>query len=152
MSGAARRIVFVCAGNICRSALAMHALQRILDARGIHDVEMTSHGLVAIEGDVPRPKTLRAAAAAGLDLRAHVARRLYAHYLRADDRVFVVERAQVDALRALGSPARDISTLGSLVPSADEDIADPEDGDEAVFDACVARIVACVEALAASSF
>jgi protein-tyrosine phosphatase len=144
----ARRVVFVCAGNICRSALAMHAFRRVLVTRGIANIDTTSFGLVAIDGDVPRPKTIRAADAAGLDLRAHVARRLHAHHLQHGDHVFVMERAQVDGVRALASPARTIATLGSLLPSPLEDIADPEDGDNAVFDACVARILACVEALA----
>ena len=140
------RVVFICAGNICRSVVALHAFRLALARRGVEGVASASFGLVAEDGDVPCEETLRAAAAAGLDLRSHVARRFDASLLGPDDEVIVMERSQRDfLLRVAGVP---VVLLGSLAPGPSEDIADPEHGDDAVFDACVARIVACAEALA----
>lgn len=145
-----RRVVFVCAGNICRSPVALHAFRRALARHSIDGVETASFGLVADDGDVPCAETLRAASDAGLDLGSHVARRLEPDLLRRDDLILVMELAQRDAVHALASPEAVVVVLGSLQPTEPVDISDPEGGDEEVFDACASRIVACVEVLASS--
>ena len=143
------RVVFACAGNICRSPLAEHLLRRALIARRIEGIAVTSMGLVARPGEAPSPATLRAAAAAGIDLRAHRSRRFEAALLSETDHVIAMGRSQVEAIRERAGllPSR-VRLLGSFGGPGAEEVADPEDGDDAVFTACVRQIVRHVEALA----
>ena len=127
--------------------MAEHAFRRALATRQIDGVEIASFGLVARDGDVPVEATLRAAAAVGLDLSAHRARRFDEARLRPDDTAWVMEHSQrAEVVRR--ATLRDVLLLGSLVPAAKEEIADPEEGAEDIFDACATRIVACVNVLA----
>lgn len=143
------RIVFICAGNICRSPMAEHAFRLALTTRELNGIEIASFGLVARDGDVPVEATLRAAAAVGLDLSAHRARRFEANRLRPTDRAWVMEHSQRDEVLRRAT-LREVQLLGSLVPHGTDEIADPEEGDEDIFDACATRIVACVDGLAGS--
>lgn len=143
------RVVFVCAGNICRSPIAEHAMRRTLLATGVDGIGVTSFGLVAQGGDAPVASTLRAATGAGLDLRSHRARRFDASLVRAGDLACVMEASQREAILAMGPlPLSRVALLGSFAPGPSIDIADPEDGGDLVFSACVSRILACVESLA----
>jgi hypothetical protein len=56
------------------------------------------------------------------------------------------QQAKVQELTGLSTTA--VQLLGALVPGASDEIADPENQDEAGFDSCATRIVACVTALA----
>lgn len=70
-------IIFICTGNICRSAMAEAFLRDILaSAGGRHEVCVSSAGLDAQQGEAPPPEVLEVAAEMGLDLSGHRARRL----------------------------------------------------------------------------
>ncbi|MBI5574041.1 MAG: low molecular weight protein arginine phosphatase [Elusimicrobia bacterium] len=43
----AKRIIFVCTGNICRSVMAEHILKKILKEKGISDIMVSSRGTEA---------------------------------------------------------------------------------------------------------
>ena len=149
MNAGPGRIVFVCAGNICRSPVAEHALRRALAADDRQHVRIASFGLVAQDGDRPCAETLRAAAAMGLDLRGHQARRFSVERVEPGDVFHVMEHWQHDAMRS-ALTACDVRLLGSLVPAASAEIADPENGSDDIFDECIGRIVQCVDELVAS--
>lgn len=149
MTATPRRIVFVCAGNICRSPVAARALRRALAARGMEHVRIASFGLVAQDGDRPCAETLRAAAAVGLDLRDHEARRFSVDRVEPGDLYYVMENHQRETIRS-ALPECDVTLLGSLLPAASAEIADPENGSDDIFDECIGRIVRCVDVLAAS--
>ena len=142
-----RRLVLVCAGNICRSPLAEHAARRALAARRVDDVVVASFGLIAIDGDVPSAKTLRAGAAVGLDLRAHRAQRLRAGMLQPGDFTCTMESAQLDEILRMTDCHEAVKLLGTFAPGASIEIGDPEDGDERAFNECARRIIDCVEAM-----
>jgi protein-tyrosine-phosphatase len=146
---AMRRVVLICAGNICRSPLAEHLLRRALSERGVADVTVESYGLVATEGDVPVAKTLRVARVAGIDLGSHRARRFHAAALGPGDLACAMEAHQVASIRAR-APRRHVVLLGSFGSWPPAEVADPEDGPDGDFDACLAQIARHVEALAAA--
>lgn len=142
-------IWFVCAGNICRSVIAENAFRSLVRQRALPIQRIASSGLIAIPDDVPIPDTMRAAEKAGLDLSAHRARRFAAEDIQPGARIFVMEYGQQAKVQeCTGLSADAVQLLGALAPGASEEIADPENQTEAGFDACVARIIACVTALA----
>jgi len=75
---AARRVLFVCMGNICRSPTAEGALRKLLAERAPElDVQVDSAGTHAYHiGHPPDVRAQRAAALRGIDLSAQRARRV----------------------------------------------------------------------------
>ena len=71
------KVLFVCAGNICRSPFAEGLAQRRAAERGL-DVEFASAGEIALEGDRCPADAVAAAREHGVELSAHRARRLTA--------------------------------------------------------------------------
>ena len=47
------KIMFICTGNICRSAMAQWLLKQKLDDKEIKNVEVYSCGVYAQDGDIP---------------------------------------------------------------------------------------------------
>lgn len=87
---AAFRVLFVCVGNVCRSALA----ERLLRARlGSTDrVEVTSAGVLARAGDTMDPDTVAELIARGGSPEGFVSRQLEEQMLREADLVLVATR------------------------------------------------------------
>jgi protein-tyrosine phosphatase len=77
------RILVVCTGNICRSALIRSGLEARLGPATI----VTSAGTHARDGDVPPPEMVAAADAVGIDLRDHRSARLSRDAIRSADLV-----------------------------------------------------------------
>jgi protein-tyrosine-phosphatase len=69
------KVLFVCAGNICRSPFAEGLARRLAAERGL-DVEFASAGEIALDGDRCPPDAIAAAKEFGVDLSSHRARRL----------------------------------------------------------------------------
>ena len=88
------RISFVCTGNRARSPLAEALLRRRTEDL---PVEVRSWGLLDVEGAPPLHEAAAVAAALGVDISRHRARRLQAGCLSGDDLVVGFEEAHVHA-------------------------------------------------------
>lgn len=90
------RLVFVCKGNICRSAYA-EAVARSLG------VESISCGIDTIQGAAADGQAIRTAALKGIDLRTHKTTPLQSLNLKKSDLLIAMEPWQVEHLeRQLG--------------------------------------------------
>jgi protein-tyrosine-phosphatase len=69
------KVLFVCAGNICRSPFAEGLARRLAAERGL-DVEFASAGEIALDGDRCPADAVSVAKEYGVDLSSHRARRL----------------------------------------------------------------------------
>jgi protein-tyrosine-phosphatase len=69
------KVLFVCAGNICRSPFAEALARRLAAERGL-DVEFASAGEIALDGDRCPRDAVAVAKEYGVDLSSHRARRL----------------------------------------------------------------------------
>jgi protein-tyrosine-phosphatase len=69
------KVLFVCAGNICRSPFAEGLARRLAAERGL-DVEFASAGEIALDGDRCPPDAVAVAKEYGVDLSSHRARHL----------------------------------------------------------------------------
>ncbi len=90
----ARRLVFVCHGNICRSSFA-DVLARKLGAQS------ASFGLSTSTGKPAHPPVTAAAAEMGIDLTAHRTTAVEDFVAERDDLYLVMEVRQIAKLRAM---------------------------------------------------
>ncbi|WP_165875370.1 hypothetical protein [Microbacterium sp. PI-1] len=96
------RVMFVCWGNICRSALAALILRRMAEAHGV-PVIVASSGTAANHGDAMDAGTLATAARHGLDGSDHAARRFYLDDLREHDLVVSLDPGASKMTRGLST-------------------------------------------------
>lgn len=97
------KILFVCMGNICRSPTAEGAFSKLVAERGLKDrVSVDSAGTHAYHiGEPPDARSVRAAAARGIDLSRQRARRVTAQDFHQFDYVLAMDSDNYNHLAAL---------------------------------------------------
>lgn len=92
-------ILVVCTGNVCRSPIAEGMLRRGLHARfGDVAPRVGSAGTAGWGGSPAMPESVVAAAERGVDIAAHVARRLTSDHVRAADLVVAMAAEHRDRI------------------------------------------------------
>ena len=109
------RVLFVCTGNICRSAFA-EGLARTMRP----DADFASAGTHAIPGNPATHDAIMVADEFGVDLRGHSARPLHEEQLQRADHAYGASQHHVDAIESL-QPGSAVS----LLHPAEVEIADP---------------------------
>jgi len=140
-----RSVMFVCAGNICRSPIAEALFKRIARARpALAAIEVSSAGTIAMDGHPPIRETREVARDEfGIDLSSHRAR--HAEGLTADLILTMDRRVTREALR-LGMTGR-VIMLGEYAGGG-EIVEDPFGGILEVHRVCARQIERLVEAAA----
>ena len=143
-------ILFVCAGNTCRSPLAEEFCRKLLARRMRVPVsEVESHGYTVLSAGISAKLGARAsdlaiwaARAKGVDLGLHLSQPLTDEMAQRADFVFVVELGQLETVRA-----RIVKNKGKvlLLDPAGGDIRDPAGGDYAEYLDCARRIEQAIE-------
>ena len=140
--GRVSRLVFVCRGNICRSAFGS-ALARELGVRS------DSFGLEARSGVTADPVAARVAERLGVPLPAHRARTAAEVPLGPGDLVVAFEPGHARALHELAAPAgAQVTLLGLHLEPRRPHIEDPYGLGDAYFERCFALIERGVRTIA----
>ena len=93
-----RHILFVCAGNLCRSPMAEGLFRKFLEQNGVPDVEVSSAGLIAFDGLKAASFSVLAAAERGIDIASHRSRPLTQAIMEKADLVLAMELDQVEEI------------------------------------------------------
>lgn len=141
-AAAVRRLVFVCHGNICRSAFA-----DVL-ARGA-GLESASFGLSTSNGKGAHPPATAAAAALGHDLAPHRSLRVEDYVPLPGDLLLAMETRHLRKIAANPRLAHlPRSLLGLYTTPATPHLHDPYSLSEAYMQTCLRRIETAIPALA----
>lgn len=144
-----RTAVFICHGNINRSAYAAAAFERALASVGHDNVVVTSAGFIG-GGRAASELAQRVARRRGVNLSGHTSRLIEAEELRSCDLIVVMSTKQRDAIHHLTSRhAPLILVLGDLDPHPirRRTVQDPYGHPEEVFVQVFDRIDRCIAQL-----
>jgi protein-tyrosine-phosphatase len=100
------RVLFVCTGNTCRSALAEAIAVRDAAARGMHDMIASSAGTSAWDGAPASDGALLVGIERALDLNAHRSRQLTREIIEQSDLILAMGPHHVERIEALGGAGK----------------------------------------------
>lgn len=147
-----RRIVFVCTGNICRSAMAEHLLRHWSQVRGL-DLDVSSCGVAAQSWYEMPAAARRLLSAEGVTAFTHKARLATRDALRGADIILVMERAHADHLtEQFPEFTARIRLLREHAGFRDKDVDDPMGRQEEAFTRCFNVLKESLEALLRTDF
>jgi protein-tyrosine phosphatase len=138
---ATRRLVFVCLGNINRSAFA----EGVAAASGLHTASI---GLAASTGNPAFHMAIDTAQRFGIDLRAHRATDFTDYEYRPADLLLAMEIRHAHCLTNQGIPLQAIALLGHWATPHRIHIHDPHTLSSAYFRTCFSLIHSAVRELA----
>jgi protein-tyrosine-phosphatase len=154
--GSARSFVFVCFGNIMRSAMAEFFMRQALRELGMEEqVRILSAGLHAIAGREAHPWAQEASADLGISLAEHRAKPLTRQMVEQADCILAMDFQNKAELLALYPESRSkIYMLSAYAegPWKYREIPDPYLGDLEVTRFCAQQLQTCVRNLMISTF
>jgi len=147
-NGPVYHVVFVCHGNICRSAFAEHYLKMLLPD---HNIKIESCGLDADRGGVSPPVAVQVGKEFGVDLSVNLSKGVNACDMQNADLIVTMEYGQSLRLKATFPDAQNkINLLREFAPWPDRlscNIYDPYGFDVDEFQRCFQKIKRALEGL-----
>ena len=144
------KIMFICTGNICRSAIAEGMLKKLLEEKGIHNVEVYSCGTYAETGDSATYNAIEVAKLYGADISMHRATNIRDSRINDMDVILcacISHKQSVEYLYPyLKGKVYTIKEYANLDRGGrDKDIKDPWGCDMNIYQNCAKEIKDCLE-------
>lgn len=133
-----QKILIVCLGNICRSALAEGIMLKLLKENNIN-MRVDSAGTSSVHVDeAPDPRTVLNAAKHGIDLKPLRARQFKASDFEKFDKIYVMDKSNLANVLSLATTedhkAKVDLFLNASHPNQDLEVPDPYFGGEQGFE------------------
>ena len=112
-----KKVIFICTGNTCRSPMAQGLFQHLLQEKGIKDIEVTSAGTAANDGEPVSENAVAVLGELGIDISAHRAKGLDDQILKEADLIFTMTKYQALTILLLNVANKDkIKTIKNGIP------------------------------------
>ena len=133
-------IIFMCSGNTCRSPMA----QGYLESKGYNNLNIISRGFLS-DGESASENSLLAMKDIGIDISAHLSKRITADDLKTADKIICMSQSHLEALQSIGVEGCKLSVLGGGIP-------DPFGCDITVYRDCRDAIIREIDLLIKNGF
>ena len=146
-----KKILFVCAGNLCRSFMAERIFRKQLRQRALPYVQAESAGLLDLGGADADPQAVALLREKGFDDSMHRSRTLTKDLVANADLIVVMEREQMEKImrqypEAVGK-IRLLKSFSADAGQADLDIEDPHGRSSYDYRTCFSDIYFSLEGL-----
>lgn len=140
-----QRILFLCTGNICRSASAELLTLKRLEEKPLPGTEVMSAGVWAQPGRACPSETVASLSRRGVDARHHRARAMTPALINWADIILGMTEEHCEAVRQRYPEATDKTFLFRAFAGSSGDVGDPFGGGEDAHNACTAEISLSVD-------
>lgn len=144
------KIMFICTGNICRSAMAHKLLEKKLIDNGIKNVEVYSCGIFAEDGDYATYNAEEVMEEYGVDMKPHRATNIRHSNIKEMDIILCATMSHKNTVLQIYPNLKEkVYTIKEYVGYGKEDldINDPWGYDAEVYRKCASQINDCLEKL-----
>lgn len=144
------KIMFICTGNICRSAMAHWMLKKKLEENNIQNVEVYSSGVYAMKNDISTDEAIEVMEEYGVDLKKHRATPVQNSNINDMDLILCMTTSHKQSLNHMYPNLKDkIYTLKEYVGDNEKgiEIKDPWGYGMTVYRFCAAEIDTCLDKL-----
>ena len=147
------KIMFICTGNICRSAMAEAMLKKMLKDRNIENIEVCSSGIYADTGDIPTQIAIDVMRENyGIDLSSHRATNIKESQIEKMNLILCATLSHKMAVVQFYPELKDkVFTMkeyaGLTFEGMNFDISDPWGYDKKVYENCAKEIQQCLETI-----
>lgn len=144
------KIMFICTGNICRSAMADWLMKKKLQERNITNIKIYSSGIFAMQNDISTDEAIEVMEEYGVDLKNHRATPTIKSNIKEMDLILCMTISHKQTLINQYPDLKDkIFTLKEYVGMTEKgiEIKDPWGYTLAVYRFCAAEIDECLNKL-----
>jgi protein-tyrosine-phosphatase len=142
------KIMFICTGNICRSAMAHWLMKKKLQEKNIQNIEVYSSGIYAENGDTSTEEAIEVMEEYGVNLKQHRATITSNSNIKEMDLILCMTASHKNALTQMyPNLSNKIYTLKEYVGIDEIDIKDPWGYGIVTYRYCAAEIDTCLDKL-----
>jgi protein-tyrosine-phosphatase len=142
------KIMFICTGNICRSAMAHWLMKKKLQEKNINNIEVYSSGIYAMAGDGSTDEAIEVMEEYGVDLKQHRATVTSSSNIKEMDLILCMTASHRQTLiQMYPNLTNKIYTLKEYVGIDEIDIKDPWGYGIVTYRYCAAEIDMCLDKL-----
>ena len=136
----AKKILFVCTGNICRSPIAQFLAERLAREAGL-PWRAASAGVAAEVDWGMEPGAINALKNRGITGASHSARQIDEEMMADSDAIYALTRShRATIVSRFPQHAAKVAVLREAAGLPGADVSDPYGENDAVYEACAARI------------
>ncbi len=143
------KIMFICTGNTCRSAMAQAMLEKMLKEKNKYNIQVYSCGISAYNGDFPTENAIETMKEYKIDLTNHRATNIFSSNIEEMDLILCATTSHKNIVLSNYENLKDkIFTLKEYVGIKDDpNIKDPWGYTLEVYEECAREINKCLEKL-----
>ena len=141
------RILFICTGNTCRSPMAEGYFKFLINRDGADDIEVSSAGTFAGDGEPASSNSLLSMRKLGIDISNHKSTALTRALLDSAEIIVTMTESHRTHVGSLSPKALAKTRVMGELSRDKKDVSDPFGGDADIYDNCIQSMIPSLNAL-----